>query len=138
MVDCICGYLPNGFSKPHNHTLLFFKKKIYLQNFLVFSQTSTWISHRYTYVPSLRRPFPLHPSRLSQNTGLSSLFYTANSHLLSVLHMVMCMFQCYSLSSSHSVLPLLCPQVCFLCVYLSFCSANRSISTIFLDSICCA
>ena len=30
---------------------------------------------------------------------------------------------------------LLCPQVCSLCLCLPFCSANRFISTIFLDSI---
>ena len=41
--------------------------------------------------------------RLSQNTGLSSLFYTENSHLLSILHMVMYMFPCSSLNSSHSL-----------------------------------
>ena len=33
---------------------LFFNWRIIaLQNFVVFSQTSTWISHRYTYIPSL-------------------------------------------------------------------------------------
>ena len=39
---------------------------IALQNF-VFCQTSTWISHRYTYIPSLLNfppsPSPSHPSR---------------------------------------------------------------------------
>ena len=55
----------------------------------------------WTPLPS---PSPSYPSRLSQNPGLSSLFYTANSHLLSILHMVMYMFPCYSLNSSHSFL----------------------------------
>ena len=36
-------------------------------------------------------------SRLSQGTTLSFLCYRANPHWLSVLHTVMCMFQCYSL-----------------------------------------
>ena len=35
-------------------TYLFFNRRIIvLQNFAVFCQTSTWISHRYTYIPSL-------------------------------------------------------------------------------------
>ena len=45
--------------------------------------TSTWISHRYTFVPSLLKPLLSltwsHPSRLSQNTGLSSLCHTADA-----------------------------------------------------------
>ena len=31
---------------------------------------------------------PSHPSRLSQDTGLSSLYHTANSQWLSILHIV--------------------------------------------------
>ena len=46
-----------------------------------------------------------HPFRWSQSTGLSSLHHAANSHWLSILHMVMYMFQCYSLKSSHPLLP---------------------------------
>ena len=48
---------------------------------------------------------PSHPSRLSQNTDLSSLSHTANPTGLSILHMVVCMFPCYSLPSSHPLLP---------------------------------
>ena len=33
-------------------------------------------------------PSPSHPSRLSQSTGFGSLHHTANSHWLSILHMV--------------------------------------------------
>ena len=80
-------------------------------------------------------PIPSHPPRLSQSTGLSSLCHTAHSCLLSVLHMVVYMFAYYSLSSSHPLLPPLCPQVCFVCLHLHCCPANRFISTIFLDYI---
>ena len=38
--------------------------------------------------PSSHLSPPSHPSRLSQNTGLSSLYHTANSHWLSILHIV--------------------------------------------------
>ena len=41
---------------------------------------------------SYHLPPPSYPSRLSQNIGLSSWPHTAKSHLLSILHMVMCMF----------------------------------------------
>ena len=46
-------------------------------------------------------PTPSHPSRLPQNIGLTCQCHTANSHWLSVLHMVVYMFQCYSLYASH-------------------------------------
>ena len=68
--------------------------------------------------------FPPHPnpSRLSQSTALSSLLHTAKSHWLSLLHTVMYMFQCCSLSSSHPLLPLLCPEVCSsVCLLSQFC-----------------
>ena len=45
--------------------------------------------------------------------------------------------QSYSPNSSHSLLPLLCPQVfSFPHLHLYSCPANRFISTIFLDPIC--
>ena len=40
-----------------------------------------------------------------------------------------------ALSSSHPLPPLLCPQVCTLCLCFYFCPANRFIGTIFLGSI---
>ena len=35
-----------------------------------------------------------------------------------ILHMVMYLFPCYSLNLSHPLLPLLCPQVCPLCLQI--------------------
>ena len=52
-------------------------------------------------IPSTSSP----TSRLSQTSALSSLGHTANSHLQSVLHMVMYMFPCYSLKSFYPLLP---------------------------------
>ena len=72
---------------------LFFNWRIIaLQNFVVFCHTSTRISHRYTHVPSLLDLHPILPNptfSLSQSPYLSSLSHTANSHWLSLLHMVM-------------------------------------------------
>ena len=50
--------------------------------------------------------------------SLSSLHHTANFHLLSILHTVVCMFPCCSLDPSHPLLPALCPPVCSLCLRL--------------------
>ena len=55
---------------------------IALHNFVVFCQTSTWISHRYTYIlfwTSLPSPAPSYPSRLIQSPCLSFLSQTENS-----------------------------------------------------------
>ena len=84
---------------------------------------------------SLPTQTPSYLSRLSQSTRLSSLCQTADSHWLCILHMVMYMFPCYCLNSSHPCPPTLYPQVSALCLYLYCCPANRFINTIFLDSI---
>ena len=74
----------------------FLLKDFALQNFAVFCQTSTWIIHRYIYmyiytyiypIP-FEPPSPSHPSRLIQSC-LSFLSHTANSHRLSILHIIL-------------------------------------------------
>ena len=52
------------------------------------------------YWASLPPSRPSHPSMLSQSTGLKSPSHTANSHWLSILHMVVYMFPCYSLQKN--------------------------------------
>ena len=79
---------------PPKLTYFFNWRIIALQNFVVFCQISPWISHRYTYVPSLLNFSPISlcippPFRLLQSPCLSSLSPAANSPCLSVLHMVM-------------------------------------------------
>ena len=61
--------------------------------------------------------FPPHPTPLGchRTLALGSLHHTANSRCLLILHMVMHMFQRYSLKSSHLLLPPLCPQVLYVC-----------------------
>ena len=44
------GFFP---SQSHFFYLYFYWRIIALQNFVIFCQTSTWISHKYTYIPSL-------------------------------------------------------------------------------------
>ena len=71
-----------------------------------FCHTSTRITQRYAYVPSLLNlpPTPLGCHR----APIYLLCHTADSHGLSILHMVMYMFQCYSLNLSLPLLPPLC------------------------------
>ena len=84
--------------------------------------------------PSHRPPHPT-PLCYHRASAWGSLHHTANCHWLSVLHIVMYMFQCYSLPSPHPLFPPLCPKVCSSCLHFLCCSASRIISTIFLDSI---
>ena len=60
--------------------------------------------------------------------------HSLNSHWSCILHMVMHMFQCYSLKSSHPCLFPLSPKVCSLRLCLLCCPACRMVSTVFLNS----
>ena len=100
------------------------------------SDTTEWLNWIHmsslSWIP-LPSSSPSHPSRLSQSISFGSLCHITNSHWLSMLHMALYMFQCYSLKSS-PLLPLqLCPKICSLCLCLHCCPANRFI---FLDSKC--
>ena len=111
---------------------------IALQYCVGFCRILTWISHRYTHVLSLLNlPPTLHhiPHFCYRAPSLSSPCHTANSHQLSILCMVMYIFQCSPLDLYHRLLPPLCPQVCSLCVHLHSCLGRRFISITFLDSI---
>jgi len=91
-----------------------------------------WI---YIYPSLLNLPQPP-ASHLSRSSHWADLPVLYNSFPLTILPMVMYMFQCYSLiCPTLSLLPLLCPQIYSLCLCLYSCLANRFISTIFLDSI---
>ena len=77
--------------------------------------------------PILNLPLPLGcPSALA----LSALFQASNLDWSSVSHMIIYMFQCYSLKSSHPRLLPQSPKACLFC-YLTY----RIIITIFLNSI---
>ena len=78
---------------------------------------------------------PHHPTPLSchRALGFSSLHHIANSHYVSMLHMVICVFQCYSFNSSLHLLPPLHLQVYFLRLHLQCCPVNRFFHAIFLD-----
>ena len=80
---------------------------------------------------------PSHPIPLGcpRALALGALLHASNLHWSSVLHMVIYMFQCYSLISSRLCLLPHSPKVCSLHLCLFCCLAYRVIITIFLNSI---
>ena len=125
--------------------MLLLKKFIYFNWRLItlqycsgFSHTLTWISHGCTSVPHPEAPSHLPPHPIPQGhpsaPALSTLSHASHLDWQSVSHMIIYMFQCYSLRSSH---PRLLPQspkdhsihLCLFC-----CLAYRVIVTIFLNS----
>ena len=99
----------------------------------------TWISHGCTCIPHSELPshLPLHPIPLGcpSALALSVLFHTLNLDWSSVSHMLIYMFQCYSLRSSHPCLLPQSPKVCSLYLCLFCCLRYRVIITIFLNSL---
>ena len=111
---------------------------ITLQYYDGFCHTLTWISHGCTCFPHPKTPSHLSPHLIllacPSATALSALFHVSNLHWLSISHMVIYMFQCYSLKTSHPLLPQ-SPKVCSLYLCLFCCLAYRIVVTIFLNSI---
>ena len=85
-------------------------------------------------IPPHLPPNPIpqgHPSA----PALSTLSHAANLDWWSISHMVIYVFQCYSLKSSHSHLLPQSPKSLFFTSSLYYCLACRDIVTIFLNSI---
>ena len=86
-----------------------------------------------SWIPTHLPPNPI-PLGRPRALALNALLHALNLRWSSVLHMVIYMFQCYPLKSSH---PRLLPQSPKVCSYLCFfcCLVYRLIITIFLNSI---
>ena len=82
-------------------------------------------------------PLPPHPTPQGHPSApaLSTLYYASNLDWQSISHMIIYMFQCYFLKSSHPCLLLQSPKVCSLHLCLFCCLTYRVIITIFLNSI---
>ena len=80
-------------------------------------------------------PSPSHPSGLSQCTSFECPFHTSNLDWPSVSHMVIYMFQYYSLKPSHPRPLPQNPKDCSLYLCLFSCLTYSVIVTIFLNSI---
>ena len=111
---------------------------ITLQYCAGFCHTFTWSSHGCTCVPhpdplSLLPPHHIPQGHLSA-AALSTLPHVSNLHWRSISHVIIYMFQCYSLKSSHPRLLPQSPTVCSLPLCLFCCLTYRVIVTIFLNS----
>ena len=127
------GFFLNSQSTPLTNRsfikFIFNWRKIALQCCIGFCHTITQIILLIHIFP----PSP-HSSRSSQSTRLRFLCYIATSHQLSILHNSIYISTLLSPFVLPSPSPL-CPQVPSLHVHLQSFPSNRSISTIFLDSI---
>ena len=112
---------------------------IALQHFGGFCHNVTWISHGCTCVPHLIPHLNPPPNPILQGCpsapALSALLHASNLDWCSISHMVIYMFHCYSLKSSHPHLLALIPKVCSFWLCLLCCPECRIIGTIFLNPI---
>ena len=76
--------------------------------------------------PTTNQPHPILRG-CPRALALSALFHDSNLHWSSILHMVIYIFQCYSLLSSHPHLLPQSPKVCSLHLCLFYCLAYRVI-----------
>ena len=100
-----------------------------------FCHTLTWIRHRCTCVlhPEPHSHIPPHPIPQGhpRAPAPSTLSQASNLDWRSVSHMIIYMFQCYSLKSSHPRLLPQSPKDCSIHMCLFCCLAYRIIVTIF-------
>ena len=89
--------------------------------------------HISPYLLPLAPPSLSHPSRWSQSTELISLCYAAASHWLSILHLVVYICQCYSLTLSQLPLPpdRVLKSVLYFCVFIPVLPLGSSVPFFF-------
>ena len=101
-----------------------------------FCHIFTWISHGCTCVPHPHPPsLPIPSLKIIPVPALSTLPHASNLDWRSISHMLIYMFQHYSLKSSHPRLLPQSPTPCSLHLCLFCCLAYRVIATIFLNCI---
>ena len=135
-------FIVNLYSVYNQKKIVFFSfnwRLITLQYCGGFCHTLTWIRHDCTRVPHPEPPSHLLPHPIPQGhpsaPALSTLFHALNLDWGSVSHMIIYLFQCYSLKSSHPHLLPQSPKVCSLYLCLFCCLAHWVVIIIFLNSI---
>ena len=92
--------------------------------FLLYNKVNQLYIYIYPHISSLLRlppTLPSHPSRWSQSTELISLCYAAASHQLQILHLVVYICPCHSLTLSPLTFPSPCVFKCILqqvCIFI--------------------
>ena len=104
-----------------------------------FCHTLTWISHGFTCVPHPDSPSHLPPHRILLGLPSVPALSICLMHPIwagDLFHtMIVYLFQCYSLRTSHPRLLPQSPKVCSIHLCLFSCLAYRVIVTIFLNSV---
>ena len=112
-----------------------------LCQFLLYNKVNQLYVYIYPHISSLLCLPPTslsHPSRWSQSTELISLCYAAASHYLSVLHLVVYICPCHSLTLSQLTLPPPCVKSILqqVCVFIPVLPLGSSWTFFFpLDSV---
>ena len=114
-------------------------KLITLQHCGGFCHTFTWISHGVYMCSPPQNPFHFPPHLIflghPSASALSALSHALNLDWRSISHVIIYMFQCYSLKSSHPCLLSQSPKVCSLHLCLFCCHACRIVITVILNPI---
>ena len=112
-----------------------------LCQFLLYNKVNQPYVYMYPHILSLLLSLPpsqSHPSRWSQSMELVFLCYASASHQLSILHLVVYICQCYSLTSSQ--LPLPPPSalkaVLYVCIYIPALPLDSSVALSEIPYIC--
>ena len=122
--------------------LFFFNwKLITLQYYSGFCHTLTWVSHGCTCVPHPEPPTHLPPHPIPQGhpsaPALSTLSHALNLNWWSILCMIIRMFQCCSLKSSHPRLLPQSPKNClYICVSFAVLHIGSSLPSFWIPYIC--
>ena len=117
---------------------LFFNLFIFNWRIIALQYWWTWISQRYTYVPSLLNLPPMSYPIPPVSFVTEPLFEFPESYSKSpwiYLHVGVYMSPCNPFHHPTLFFLLLCPHVCSLCLHLHCRPAHRFINTIFQDSI---
>ena len=113
-----------------------------LCQFLQYNKVNQLYVYIYPHIPSLLHlpsPSLSQPSRWSQSTELISLCWEVTSHQLSILHLVVYLCQCYSLTSSQLNLPPahILKSILYACIFIPVLplGSSQTLFFFFLDSV---
>ena len=96
-----------------------------------------WVYMCPTILDPLPPPCPTHSFVLSQTTSFGCLLHASNLHWSSILHMVIYMFQCYSLISSALAFSHIAQKsVLYICVSFSVLHIGSSLQSFSIPYIC--
>ena len=109
----------------------------YCSGFCHIDMNQPWIHMCSPSQSPLPPPSPSHPSGSSQCTNPEHLSHASNLGWWFVSPLIVYLFQCYSLRTSHPHILPQSPKLCSVHLCLFFCFAYRVIITIFLNSIVC-